>query len=158
MRRNFTLNYGTRWEFQGVPYEVNGLAILPVDGLNGLFGVSGPNNLFNPGSLKGQVTTIEFVNGNTGKKLYNNDWNNFAPFIGIAYSPNFESGPMRWIFGKDQKSSIRAGYSISYLQDGFTVVSNTLGTGTTNPGLDSDGGQQRDDRCVERGRRPAPDA
>jgi hypothetical protein len=135
VRRNFTLNYGTRWEFQGVPYEVNGLAILPVGGVNSLFGVSGPNNLFNPGTLKGQITTIDLVNGKTGKKLYNNDWNNFAPFIGIAYSPNFESGPMRWIFGKGQKSSIRAGYSISYLHDGFTVVSNTLGVGTTNPGL-----------------------
>ncbi|MGH9937632.1 MAG: hypothetical protein ACREAM_15395, partial [Blastocatellia bacterium] len=136
VRRNFTLNYGTRWEFQGVPYEINGIAIQPVGGLDGLFGISGPNNLFNPGVLKGQpTTTIDFVNGKTGKKLYNNDWNNFAPFIGIAYSPNFESGPMRWIFGKDQKSSIRAGYSISYLHDGFTVVSNALGVGTTNPGL-----------------------
>jgi hypothetical protein len=42
---------------------------------------------------------------------------------------------MRWIFGSEGKGSIRAGYSISYLQDGFTVVSNALGTGTTNPGL-----------------------
>ena len=136
VRRNFTFNYGTRWEFQGVPYEINGVAIQPVGGLDGLFGISGPNNLFNPGSLKGQpATTLDFVNGNTGKKLYNNDWNNFAPFIGIAYSPNFERGPMRWVFGKDGKSSIRAGYSVSYLHDGFTVVSNALGTGTTNPGL-----------------------
>jgi len=42
---------------------------------------------------------------------------------------------MRWLFGTAGKGSIRAGYSISYLQDGFTVVSNALGTGTTNPGL-----------------------
>jgi hypothetical protein len=136
LRRNITLNYGTRWEFQGVPFEVNGIAIQPVGGIDSLFGISGPGNLFNPGVLNGQpATTIDFVNGATGKKLYNNDWNNFAPFLGIAYSPNFESGPMRWIFGKDQQSSIRAGYSISYLHDGFTVVSNALGVGTTNPGL-----------------------
>jgi hypothetical protein len=136
VRRNFTLNYGVRHEFQGVPYEVNGLAIQPVGGLDGLFGISGRNNLFNPGSRQGQATTpIDFVNGKTGKKLYNNDWNNFAPSIGIAYSPNFERGPMRWLFGAEGKSSIRTGFSISYLQDGFTVVSNALGVGTTNPGL-----------------------
>jgi hypothetical protein len=136
IRRNFTLNYGMRWEFQGVPIEAKGIAIQPVGGLAGLFGVSGLNNLFAPGSLKGQPTTsLDFVNGDTGRKLYNNDWNNFAPYIGVAYSPNFERGPMRWIFGSEGKGSIRAGYSISYLQDGFTVVSNALGTGTTNPGL-----------------------
>jgi Carboxypeptidase regulatory-like domain len=135
-RRNFTFNYGLRWEFQGVPYEANGLAIQPVNGIDGLFGISGPNNLFRPGVLGGsRTTTLDFVNGDTGKKLYKNDWNNFAPFIGIAYSPNFEKGPMRWLFGSEGKSSIRAGYSISYLHDGFTVVSNALGTGTTNPGL-----------------------
>ena len=136
VRRNFTLSYGTRWEFQGVPFESNGVAIQPANGIAGLFGVSGLNNLFKPGVLNGQATTpLEFVNGDTGKKLYGNDWNNFAPFIGIAYSPDFESGPMRWVFGPAGKGSIRAGFSISYLQDGFTVVSNALGTGTTNPGL-----------------------
>jgi hypothetical protein len=135
-RRNLTLNYGMRWEFHGVPFEAKGVAIQPVGGLAGLFGISGQNNLFAPGSLKGQPTTsLDFVNGDTGRKLYNNDRNNFAPYIGIAYSPDFKSGPMRWIFGSEGKGSIRAGYSISYLQDGFTVVSNALGTGTTNPGL-----------------------
>ncbi|HEY6400108.1 MAG TPA: hypothetical protein VI479_01785, partial [Blastocatellia bacterium] len=135
-RRNFTFNYGLRYEFQGVPYEVNGLAIQPVNGIAGLYGVSGLNNLFKPGALTGPPTTeLEFVNGDTGKKLYGNDWNNFAPFVGLAYSPDFEKGPMRWLFGSSGKSSIRAGFSISYLQDGFTVVSNALGTGTTNPGL-----------------------
>lgn len=136
VRRNFTFSYGTRWEFQGVPYEVNGIAIQPVGGVAGLFGISGANNLFKPGVLSGQPTTsIDFVNGKTGKKLFDNDWNNFAPFIGIAYSPNFDSGPMRWLFGSEGKGSIRGGFSISYLQDGFTLVSNALGVGTTNPGL-----------------------
>jgi hypothetical protein len=136
VRRSFTFNYGLRWEFQGVPYEINGIAIQPANSIAGLYGISGLNNLFKPGTLTGPNTTsLEFVNGDTGRKLYGNDWNNFAPFIGLAYSPDFEKGPMHWLFGSGGKSAIRAGFSISYLQDGFTVVSNALGTGTTNPGL-----------------------
>src|ERR1044071_6601313 len=42
---------------------------------------------------------------------------------------------MHMLFGSPGRSSIRGGYSISYLHDGFTVISNALGTGTTNPGL-----------------------
>ncbi len=135
-RRNLTMNYGLRWEWQGVPYVTNALAIQPTNGIAGLWGISGVGNLFNPGSLKGTApTSLDFVNGDTGKNLYENDWNNFAPFLGVAYQPMFGSGPMRWLFGKEGQSSIRAGFSISYLHDGFTVVSNALGTGTTNPGL-----------------------
>jgi hypothetical protein len=135
-RRNLTLNYGVRWEWEGVPYETQGLAIQPTNGIAGLYGISGAGNLFHPGSLKGTApTSLDFVNGKTGKNLYNDDMNNLAPFFGLAYQPRYQSGPLAWFFGKQGQSSIRAGYSISYLHDGFTVVSNALGTGTTNPGL-----------------------
>jgi hypothetical protein len=135
MKRNLTLNYGLRYEFLGVPTLPDGLGI-QLTNFNDIFGVGGPGNLFNPNSTAGTASgTLDFVSGTTGKGLYKNDWNNFAPFIGFAYSPNFESGPLHWIFGGEGRSSIRAGYSISYLRDGFTVVSNALGTGTTNPGL-----------------------
>ena len=135
MKRNFTFNYGLRYEFLGVPTLPDGLGI-QITNFNDIFGVGGPGNLFNPNSTAGKASaTLDFVSGETGKGLYKNDWNNFAPFIGFAYSPNFESGPLHWIFGGEGRSSIRAGYSISYLRDGFTVVSNALGTGTTNPGL-----------------------
>ena len=135
VKRNLTLNAGLRYEFLGVPTLPDGLGI-QLTNFNDIFGVGGPGNLFNPNSTAGNPSaTLDFVSGTTGKGLYKNDWNNFAPFIGFAYSPSFESGPLRWIFGGEGRSSIRAGYSISYLRDGFTVVSNALGTGTTNPGL-----------------------
>jgi hypothetical protein len=135
VKRNLTFNYGMRWEFEGVPTLPDGLGLQPT-AFNDVFGVGGPGNLFNPNSTAGNPSaTLDFVSGTTGKGLYKNDWNNFAPFIGFAYSPNFESGPLHWIFGGEGRSSIRGGYSISYLRDGFTVVSNALGTGTTNPGL-----------------------
>ena len=50
-------------------------------------------------------------------------------------SPDFKSGMLHKILGSEGTSSIRGGYSISYLRDGFTTISNALGTGTTNPGL-----------------------
>jgi hypothetical protein len=134
-KRNLTLNFGTRYEYEGVPSLPDGLG-LQVTNFNDIFGISGPGNLFKPGVTQGNPSaTLDFVSGNSGRPLYNKDWNNFAPFVGFAWSPSFEHGPMRWVFGSEGRSSIRGGYSISYLQDGFTVISNALGTGTTNPGL-----------------------
>jgi hypothetical protein len=136
-RSNLTLNFGVRWDYMGVPIIPNGLAIQLTDHRH-IFGVSGFGNLFNPNAPAGAAPAIgrlDFVSGDTGKGLYNNDWNNFAPFFGFAYSPSFDSGIGRFIFGEAGKSSLRGGYSISYTRDGFTVISNAMGVGTTNPGL-----------------------
>jgi hypothetical protein len=136
-RSNLTLSYGVRWDYMGVPTVPNGLAIQPK--YSDLYGVSGFGNLFKPTATPGSqttgVATLNFVSGQTGIPLYKNDWNNFAPFVGVAYSPAFKSGPFHFIFGDEGKSSIRAGYSVSYLHDGITTFTNLLGTGTTNPGL-----------------------
>jgi hypothetical protein len=136
-RSNLTVSYGVRWDYMGVPTVPNGLAIQPK--YSDLYGISGFGNLFKPTAAAGSQTTavaaLNFVSGQTGIPLYKNDWNNFAPFVGIAYSPAFKSGPFHFIFGDEGKSSIRAGYSVSYLHDGITTFTNLLGTGTTNPGL-----------------------
>lgn len=136
-RSNLTLNLGVRWDYMGVPTIPNGLAIQLADHRH-IFGVSGFGNLFNPNAPAGAAPalgTLDFVSGDTGKGLYSNDWNNFAPFFGFAWSPEFKSGLGKRIFGGPGKSSIRGGYSISYIRDGFTVISNALGVATTNPGL-----------------------
>jgi hypothetical protein len=104
-----------------------------------MFGVSGFGNLFDPSAPPGSQTTpvavLDFVSGDTGIPLFNKDWNNFAPFVGFAWSPDFKSGIGKFLFGESGKSSIRGGYSVSYLHDGVTTFTNLLGTGTTNPGL-----------------------
>ena len=138
MKSNFTLSYGVRWDYMGVPTVPNGLAIQPAD-YNSIWGVSGPNNLFKPTAAPGSQTagfaSLIFVSGKTGIPLYKNDWNNFAPFGGFAYSPSFKSGLLHRLFGDEGTSSIRAGYSMSFLHDGVTTFTNLLGTGNTNPGL-----------------------
>ena len=136
-KSNLTLNMGLRWDYMGVPTIPNGLAIQLTDPRH-IFGVSGFGNLFNPTAAAGAapaIGSLNFVSGETGRGLYNNDWNNFAPFFGFSYSPEFNNGVGRAIFGAPGKSVLRGGYSISYLRDGFTVISNALGVGTTNPGL-----------------------
>jgi hypothetical protein len=136
-KSNLTLNFGVRWDYMGVPTIPNGLAIQLTDHRH-IFGVSGFGNLFNPNAPAGAapaIGTLDFVSGDTGKGLYENDWNNFAPFFGFAWQPSFNGGIGKMFFGEQGKSVIRGGYSISYLRDGFTVISNAMGTGVTNPGL-----------------------
>src|SRR5262249_48774416 len=137
-RHNLTLNLGVRWEFLGVPTVPDGVSI-QLTKFQDLFGITGNvNNLFNPNAPAGAAPAqgvLNFVSGDTGIGLYNNDMNNFAPFFGFAYSPDFKSGILHKLMGSEGTSSIRGGYSISYLRDGFTTISNALGTGTTNPGL-----------------------
>ena len=138
LKSNFTLNYGVRWDFMGVPTVPNGLAIQPK--YTEIYGVSGFGNLFKPTAAPGSsvntaAATLNFVSGDTGIGLYKNDWNNFAPFVGFAWSPSFKGGIGHFLFGDEGKSSIRAGYSQSFLHDGVTTFTNLLGTGTTNPGL-----------------------
>src|ERR1700752_2121294 len=138
MKSNFTLSYGVRCDYMGVPTVPNGLAIQPTK-FDSIWGISGPGNLFNPTAPAGSntlpVAVLDFVSGDTGVGLYKNDWNNFAPFVGIAYSPAFKSGPLHFSFGDEGTSSIRSGYAVSYLHDGVTTFTNLLGTGNTNPGL-----------------------
>src|SRR5438132_132989 len=120
MKSNFTLNLGVRWDYMGVPTVPNGLAIQPK--YSDLYGISGFGNLFKPTAAPGTqttgVATQQFVSGKTGIPLYKNDWNNFAPFVGFAYSPGFKSGLLHSLFGDEGKSSLRGGYSISYLHAG----------------------------------------
>jgi Carboxypeptidase regulatory-like domain len=83
---SLTLNYGLRYQFNGVPYEVNDL-------LSTLF--ADPSG------------TAPFTFRIAGQKdqglpsLYSNDWHDFEPRVGIAWDPF-----------KNSKTSVRAGYGI----------------------------------------------
>ncbi len=91
LTRNLTVNLGIRYDFYGTPYESHGLG----------------GKVVNPFPSTGQLTTIKFVNANSpnpDETIYNNDWNNFAPSIGIAYqAPWFK-----------RNTVLRAGYGINY--------------------------------------------
>ena len=109
-RNDLTINVGLRYDYYGVPYEQNGLNAVPVGGSAGLFGISGSSvaDLWQPGRIAGKPTDVQLAGKNSPNPdalFYNNDWDNFAPAIGISWS-------IPW-FGQD-KTVLRAGYGINY--------------------------------------------
>jgi hypothetical protein len=127
MRPSLTLNYGLRWEVQGPFTALNdGYTTVSVEDL---FGVSGPGNIFKPGTLTGRVT--QFVPFRKGDQTYNVDYKNFAPTFGFAWTPSSKEGWLGRLIGGGGQTVVRAGYSIAYNRNGLADFSGTLGA---NPG------------------------
>src|SRR6185369_8648066 len=126
-RPNVTMNFGVRWEPQQpiVSENENFAKVTFAD----LFGESGEGNLFKPGTLTGRTSQVTPLG--IGEKLYDTDWNNFAPSASIAWSPNFQSGWRHRLFGETGQSVIRGGYSVAFVREGLGNVTQVV---SANPG------------------------
>ncbi|HEU4508433.1 MAG TPA: TonB-dependent receptor [Pyrinomonadaceae bacterium] len=126
-RPNVTINFGVRWEpQQPIVSENENFAKVTFEDL---YGESGVGNLFKPGTLTGQTSQITPLG--VGEKLYDTDWNNFAPSASIAWSPNFTSGWRHRLFGDTGQSVIRAGYSVAFVREGMGNITQVV---SANPG------------------------
>ena len=126
---SFSVNYGLRWQPQ-TAFRVLSGNYARLENFAQLYGISGEGNIFKPGTLTG--TNPRVVGVEIGEKAYNDDWNNFAPSVGVGWSPNFgEDGMLRGVFGASGKSVFRAGYSQSFVREGFDLLGSILGA---NPG------------------------
>jgi len=89
---DLTLTLGLRYEHFGTPFNT-----LRTSAFTGLFNVD-PVTRTGPFSQSNQVAS---------------DTNNFAPTVGIAYSPSFGDGVFGALFG-ERRTVLRAGYQIGY--------------------------------------------
>jgi len=102
VKPNLTLNLGLRWEVSMPFYDTQGKIQTFVPGQQSTVFPLSPTGLVFPGD-KG-----------IPKTLAPTDYNNFAPRLGLAYSPGFSDGALGKIFGGPGKTSIRAAYGIYY--------------------------------------------
>jgi hypothetical protein len=123
IRPNLTLNYGLRWSTSTPVYERNGLQVVPNVSLTDYF------NQRVAGSNSGVPFTdpITFVLGgkaNNGPGYYKQDWNNFAPSVSFAWSPDLGDNWFGRAFGRENKSVIRGGFRMTYDRIGSQLAVN----------------------------------
>jgi hypothetical protein len=107
---NLTVRAGLKWEYYTPLRERDDLGLQPA-----LNGRSVRDALLNPNG------TVTFVNGG----FYHKDLDNFGPSVGFAWDPF-----------KDGRTSIRGGYSLTFVnEEAMTVTDNASGA---NVGLSAD--------------------
>jgi hypothetical protein len=124
IRPNLTLNYGLRWEFDPPMTDISGHVETFRPGQNSTvfpcklsaasqayFGVSTTDC-----NAVGVNPTGLVVPGDAGVPagMTSTYFKAFAPRIGLAYSPNFNSGLLGKVFGNSGKTSIRTGWGLFY--------------------------------------------
>ena len=123
VKPNLTLNYGLRWEID--PSPLNDNLVYTRTGIEGVFGVSGNGNLFEPGVFGGQPTQFRLLE--PAEKAFRTRHKDFAPSLGLAWSPSFKEGWLGKIFGQGDQTVLRAGYSIAYTREGFASFTDMFG-------------------------------
>jgi hypothetical protein len=130
---NLTLNLGLRYELQ-LPFAPlnNSYSTATMADVCGRSGVSATTgcNLFQPGNQPGG--TPVFIEYPKGDGAYDTDLNNFAPNLGIAWTPGRKPGFLGSILGEEGDSVLRAGYSVAYNRPG---MSDFTGAIDDNPGI-----------------------
>ncbi|MEO8650565.1 MAG: carboxypeptidase regulatory-like domain-containing protein, partial [Acidobacteriota bacterium] len=130
VRPGLTVNFGLRWQPQG-SYVILSDNYARINSFADSYGISGLGNLFRPGTLTGNATPT-VVAMTSGEEAYPKDSKNFAPSVGVVWSPDFGSkGFFRGLFGASGKSVFRGGYSVAFVREGTALIGSILGA---NPG------------------------
>jgi len=123
VRPSVTLNYGLRFEDQRPFESLNGTYTRV--GYEGLFGVSGVGNLFQPGTLAGRVPQYfpvesSDVTGYPPARF-------FAPTAGVAWTLPDLGGLLGRLFGSGGQSVLRVGFSVASVREALQTITGSWG-------------------------------
>ncbi len=154
IRQNLNLTLGLRYGLSRPVYETSGYQAKPNISLSEYLDrrIAASALGQNYGDTADEALIVELAGPANGKgNVYPWDKDNFQPSVSVAWSPNFKSGFLKTLFGKDSASVIRGGFRITndYFGQALAVnfdANNTLGFAsslgisantfnvTTNPG------------------------
>ncbi|TAK17147.1 MAG: hypothetical protein EPO35_03655 [Acidobacteria bacterium] len=140
LRPNLTINYGLRYELQGPFTASNSLYSFATaadafgrSGLRSGCDADEPTaqtcNIFSA-TLSGTAPTFQKLE--KGSKAYNTDYNNFAPSIGVNWTPTSSNPLLSKIMGEAGQFSLRGGWTRAYTRNG---LSDFTGVYNSNPGI-----------------------
>src|SRR6185295_785716 len=119
---NLTVNYGVRWSTSTPVYEKNGIQVAPVPSLGEYFQRRVESSAM--GIPFNDPITFDLAGkANDRPGYYKQDWNNFAPSISVAWSPDIKNWFGRLI-GNNSKSVIRGGFRMTYDRIGSQLAVN----------------------------------
>ena len=118
MLPNFTLNYGIRWSTSTPVYEKNGIQVVPNVNLTDYFNQR-VESARNGVPFTDSITFVLGGKANNAPGYYKQDWNNWAPAVSFAWSPDLGK-----VLGSDGKSVIRGGFRMTYDRIGSALAVN----------------------------------
>jgi hypothetical protein len=123
VRQNLTLNYGVRWSTSTPVYERNGAQVAPTPSLGDYFRRRVESS--NQGVPFNDPIAFDLSGkANDRPGYYKQDWNNFAPSISIAWSPDFGDNLLGRVIGRNGKSVFRGGFRMTYDRIGSQLAVN----------------------------------
>jgi hypothetical protein len=134
VRSNVTITGGLRYSYYTPMWETSGAQVRPTIDIQHWFAQRQSDMYAGVPADAAPLIGFDLAGSANGRpSWYAPDRNNFAPRLAVAYTPSFENGIGRTIFGDSGKSSVRGGVGVYYHRLGGALAAAIDQSGS--PGL-----------------------